>query len=263
MFLEPIFIISFVYTVVVIAVLTSRYSLKRRARALEVAGREMVSNIAHELKTPMTSIVGFVETLQNGAINDPAKAKRFLDIISEEAGRLQTIIDSTLEISRLENLESDTNISEFIFDELIGECVSLLSRSAQDEDIQINTYYKKSERLHVRANKTRIKQVIFNLVGNAIKYNQPHGRVDITVDNKGKNLILSVFNTGKGLRHEHIQRLFERFYRVDDGRTRDVGGTGLGLAIVKRIVNLYDGRVEVESQAGEHVEFIVTLPICI
>lgn len=261
--MDLIVIISCVYFVVIISVLTSRYALKKRTRALELSGREMVSNIAHELKTPMTSIVGFVETLQNGAINHPEKAKRFLDIIAVESQRLQSIIDSTLEISRLDNMDEDTNQSEFIFDELIGECVSLLSHTAQEDNIQINAYYKKSGRIIVRANKTRIKQVVYNLVGNAIKYNHPNGRVDINVDNKGKHLYLSVYNTGRGIQHEHIQRLFERFYRVDDGRARDVGGTGLGLSIVKRIVRLYDGKIEVESQAGEYAEFIITLPICV
>ncbi|MDR1101420.1 MAG: GHKL domain-containing protein [Clostridiales bacterium] len=247
--------------IVIIALAVSKHMLKKRASTLEKSGNELVSNIAHELKTPMTSIVGFVETLQSGAINDPHKAGRFLEIIAVESARLQNIIESTLELSRLDNLEHDKNKQEFDFDEVIAESINLLRQMANEEDIKIDVYYKNSEAVRVNANKVRMKQVIHNLVGNAIKYNKPQGKVDIIVGSRGKNLILQVYNTGNGIAYEHIPRLFERFYRVDDGRARDVGGTGLGLAIVKKIVDLYNGHIEVETQPGESVTFIVTLPI--
>ena len=237
--------------------------LKRHLVKVEQANRELVSNIAHELKTPMTSIVGFVETLQNGALKNPEKAQNFLDIISIETGRLQNIINETLELSRLDNLKEDGNITEFLFDEAIEEVVTSLRPLASQDNISIDVFYTDSERIKVKANKVRISQVLTNIIGNAIKYNLKNGKVEITVSKRGKIVRIKVFNTGRGIKNEHFARLFDRFYRVDDGRARDVGGTGLGLSIVKKILKLYDGRIEVESVPNESATFTITLPICV
>ena len=240
----------------------SNRHLKRRLQKVEQANREMISNIAHELKTPMTSIIGFVETLQNGAIENPEKARNFLDIIAIETSRLHSIIDETLEISRLDNLKEDTNKTEFIADEAVEEVVKSLDPLANQDNISLNVYYTDSKPIRVLANKVRIEQIITNIVSNAIKYNHRDGNVDITVSRDAKNLRIKVFNTGRGIKNEHIATLFDRFYRVDDGRARDVGGTGLGLAIVKKILQLYGGKIEVESIPEQSATFTVMLPIC-
>jgi len=237
--------------------------LRKKIVQTEQANRELISNIAHELKTPMTSIIGFVETLQNGALKDPEKAANFLDIISIETGRLGHIIDETLELSRLDNLKEDNNQSKFSADGAVEEVVMALDSIAQRDNISIKTFYSDSEETIVFANKVRIKQVLTNIIGNAIKYNIPNGKVEVTVSRLAKNLIVKVYNTGQGIKNEHFASLFDRFYRVDDGRTRDVGGTGLGLSIVKKIIQLYNGKIEVESIPNESATFTISLPICI
>jgi len=236
---------------------------QKRLQKVEQANREMISNIAHELKTPMTSIIGFVETLQNGAIENPEKARNFLDIIAIETSRLHSIIDETLEISRLDNLKEDNNKTEFVIDEAVEEVVQSLEPIAAQDNITLNVYYTDSKPIKVFANKVRIQQVVTNIVGNAIKYNYKDGKVDITVSGAGKVLKIKVFNTGRGIKNEHFAQLFDRFYRVDDGRARDVGGTGLGLSIVKKILQLYGGRIEVESSPEVSATFTVTLPIVV
>jgi len=236
---------------------------QKRLKKVEQANREMISNIAHELKTPMTSIIGFVETLQNGAIENPEKARNFLDIIAIETSRLHSIIDETLEISRLDNLKEDVNKTEFIADEAIEETVKSLEPIAAQDNIAISVYYTDSKPIRVLANKVRIQQIITNIVGNAIKYNQKGGKVDVTISQVAKNLRIKVYNTGRGIKNEHIASLFDRFYRVDDGRARDVGGTGLGLAIVKKILQLYGGKIEVESVPEQSATFTIFLPICV
>ena len=236
---------------------------RRKLKTTEQANRELISNIAHELKTPMTSIIGFVDTLQNGAIRDPEKAANFLDIISIETGRLGNIIDETLELSRLDNLKQDNNQAKFSADGAVEEVVIALESIAAQDNISIKTFYTDSEETFVFANKVRIKQILTNIIGNAIKYNIPDGKVEITVSRIAKNLIVKVYNTGRGIKNEHFASLFDRFYRVDDGRSRDVGGTGLGLSIVKKIIKLYNGKIEVESIPNESATFTISLPICV
>ncbi|MDR0930528.1 MAG: HAMP domain-containing histidine kinase [Clostridiales bacterium] len=256
-------IITFMLLIAIGVLFRFNLHYKNKTKLTEKSSNELVSNIAHELKTPMTSIIGFVETLQAGAINDTEKALHFLGIIEVESQRLQHLVDATLELSRLDNLDQDTNILPFLFETIVNESIELLEPQAQKDNIKVNTYYKDAKSINVNANRERIKQVLINLLTNAIKYNLPNGKVDITVSSMGKNLMISILNTGKGVAPNQIPRLFERFYRIDDGRTRDSGGTGLGLSIVERIIQLYNGRIWVESIEGESTTFNLVLPIAV
>ena len=227
-------------------------------KKLEQIRTEFVSNVTHELKTPLTSIRGFVETLRNGAINDEKVAKNFLDIIDIEAERLNTLINDILQLSEIETKQGDTNIATHSFEPLLVDVFSLLQSAADKKDIEL--CYSVEKNLKITANRNRIKQMLINLVDNAIKYNKPSGKVIVKAFRKQGRIVISVKDTGIGIPSEHIDRIFERFYRVDKGRSRSMGGTGLGLSIVKHIVYLYNGDVRIESQADKGTEFIIQLP---
>lgn len=235
----------------------------RRINHIDKVNKELISNVAHELKTPMTSILGFVETLQGGAIEKPDKAKYFMGIIAQECNRLNEIIQSTLDLSRLENLKEDNNQTDFLFEDLLDETLNLTSQLAAQNEIKVQKQFDSHENTKVHANKVRIKQILTNLFSNAIKYNKQGGRIEVEVKTSGKFLVFSIFNTGEGVEPEQIRRLFERFYRADDGRTRKVGGTGLGLSIVKKIVELYNGRITATSKVMHGTTFTVYLPILV
>ena len=209
---------------------------------------EFVSNVAHELKTPLTSIGGFVETLKSGAIEDRAAAQRFLDIIQQETERLNSLIRDILSISNLESLKEDEAL---IFDagEPVRDVFELVRQKAEEKQITLALNQEKGVR--VFADPFKIKQLLLNLITNAIVYNEPGGSV-----------VYKVSDTGIGIPNEHLERIFERFYRVDRGRSRNLGGTGLGLSIVKHIVQFYQGDISVTSELGKGTEFTVRLPVC-
>ena len=203
-------------------------------RKLEQMRTDFTANVSHELKTPLTSIRGFVETLQAGAINNPEMAQKFLNIIMMEANRLTRLVNDILSISKLESGDTEVSLGRLRLDKMADDVCEML--------------------------KDRVEQLLINLIENAIKYNQPGGTVRVSVYGTEKNAYLLVSDTGIGIAEEHIPRLFERFYRVDKGRSRSMGGTGLGLAIVKHIVVSMGGTIEVHSKLGEGTEFSVTLP---
>ncbi|NSW89838.1 MAG: HAMP domain-containing protein [Firmicutes bacterium] len=228
-------------------------------KKLEQIRTEFVSNVTHELKTPLTSIRGFVETLRNGAVNDKEVADKFLEIIDIEAERLYTLINDILQLSEIESRKSDINIETFNIKHTIDECVEILKPEADRKGIVLQTE-NVDDKLLMNANKDRIKQMLINLVDNGIKYNITGGSVFISAYREEGCLIIRIKDTGIGIPEEHLPRIFERFYRVDKGRSRSMGGTGLGLSIVKHIVNLYNGDINVRSQIGQGTEFIVRFP---
>jgi len=228
-------------------------------KKLEQIRTEFVSNVTHELKTPLTSIRGFVETLKNGAIDDQKVANIFLDIIDIEAERLNMLINDILQLSEIETRQEDTNIATHSFEPLVIDVFSLLQSAAYKKDVKLDYFVE--DNLKINANRDRIKQMLINLVDNAIKYNKPGGKVCVKAFRREGRIVISVKDTGIGIPSEHINRIFERFYRVDKGRSRSMGGTGLGLSIVKHIVNLYSGDIRVESQTGKGSEFIIQLPV--
>ena len=227
-------------------------------KKLEQIRTEFVSNVTHELKTPLTSIRGFIETLRVGAINDPEVAEKFLEIIDIEAERLYMLINDILQLSEIETKHKDSNIATHNLQPIVKEVVSLLQGAAQKRNISLLNEVDPA--LLILANKDRIKQMLINLIENGIKYNVEGGNVSIHAHKEEGKIILSVKDSGIGIAKEHLPRIFERFYRVDKGRSRNLGGTGLGLSIVKHIVNLYSGDIRVNSEIGKGTEFVIKLP---
>ncbi len=228
-------------------------------RRLEQVRTDFAANVSHELKTPLTSIKGFVETLQAGAINQPEMAQKFLNIIMMEADRLTRLINDILSISKLESGDDQVTNERIRLDKMASDVVDMLSIHAKEKKITLHTSID-PDPVVIWGNPDRVEQMLINLVDNGIKYNKPGGSVTVKVFDNEKNVNLLVSDTGIGIAEEHIPRLFERFYRVDKGRSRSMGGTGLGLAIVKHIVMSMNGLIEVHSKLGEGTEFLVTLP---
>ncbi len=228
-------------------------------RRLEQVRTDFAANVSHELKTPLTSIKGFVETLQNGAINNPETAQKFLKIIMLEADRLTRLINDILSISKLES-GADNPPREFIrLDKMTYEISEMLSILASEKDVTISCR-ENDEPSFVHGNADQMEQMLINLIENAIKYNKRGGSVNVSVFNSEKTVNLLISDTGIGIPEEHLPRLFERFYRVDKGRSRSMGGTGLGLAIVKHIASNMGAMIEVHSKFGEGTEFLITFP---
>ncbi len=224
-------------------------------KKLESVRSDFVSNVTHELKTPLTSIRGFVETLKNGAIADEAVARRFLDIIDIETERLYFLIQDILTLSEIES-GTDYEVIACNVGKAAREVTDLLEGSKEGVTLiyepvpYIRPYY---------CNPTRIKELLINLLDNAMKYTE-EGKVRLICQEDGDDLLICVEDTGIGMEKEQLPRIFERFYRIDKSRSRKQGGTGLGLSIVKHIVELYNGRIKVESQVGKGSRFEIRLP---
>lgn len=229
-----------------------------RIRKLENMRSEFAANVSHELKTPLTVISGFIDTLKDPGISRQ-DADRFLDIISLESERLTRLIEDVLALSDIENtLAPPASIVDIR--QGVREAAELLQKSAQDKNISLTIELPKN-RIPVAADNDRIKQMVINLVDNAIKYTPEAGSVNVSVLREEQLCVIRVRDTGIGIPQEYIPRLFERFYRVDKSRSRALGGTGLGLAIVKHIVSLLGGHITVESTVGTGTMFEVTVPI--
>lgn len=232
-----------------------------RLRRLERVRRDFVSNVSHELKTPITSVKGFVETLLDGALDNPEDARHFLTIVQKHADRLHAIIEDLLTLSRLEQDDEDT--SGFLeLSSLVGpvkEAVQLCTPAADAKNIPLNLTIGSD--IQARVNARLLEQGIVNLIDNAIKYSEPGESVDITVSRNGNYVLIVVADHGPGIAPEHIPRLFERFYRIDKARSRNLGGTGLGLAIVRHIVQSQGGQIIVDSKLGSGSKFTIQLPL--
>ncbi len=229
-------------------------------RKLEQMRKDFVANVSHELKTPLTSIQGFVETLKAGAAEQKSIRDKFLDIIDIESTRLSTLIDDLLMLSDIENRTRYAAHDEIPVVKSVQEVVEMLSEQAQRKRILI-TLDPPPGLPNLMGNSGWFKQMIINLVDNAIKYTPEHGSVHIDLSTERDSLVIKVSDTGIGIDPEHLSRLFERFYRVDKARSRQVGGTGLGLAIVKHIVIIMGGQISVTSKPGDGSIFTVRLPV--
>lgn len=234
-------------------------------RKLERARTEFIANVSHELKTPLTSIKGFAETLKSGGMDDKQDAFRFLNIIEDEADRLYRLINDILSLSELEQRKAKMVKKEIDVGKAVKEVLSMLKSQSDRKNIELSVNVQEGlENLTGDADK--FKQMLINLVDNAVKYTPQNGKVRVEAYNlpeeTGRDkVVIKVADNGIGIPKQHIPRLFERFYRVDKARSRKVGGTGLGLAIVKHIVILFNGEIEVESEIGQGTEFRITLPI--
>jgi two-component system phosphate regulon sensor histidine kinase PhoR len=229
-----------------------------RLKQLERQREEFVANVSHELRTPLSLIKGYVETLLDGARNDPAVAERFLKIIERNANRLDLLIQDLLTISALESGRMKLELQPVNLRSLAEKVLTDLQAKAENKNV---TLANELPELNANGDVNRLDQVLANLVDNAIKY----GRAEGTVAVGGKRredgrLEIFVRDDGPGIPPEAINRVFERFYRVDKARSRDQGGTGLGLAIVKHIVQAHDGEVWAQSEPGRGATFFFTLP---
>ncbi|MCF7809214.1 MAG: HAMP domain-containing protein [Candidatus Marinimicrobia bacterium] len=225
---------------------------------LEGVRRDFVANVSHELKTPITSIQGYVETLQEGAIDEPDNAERFLGIISKHADRLGQIIDDLLELSRIEEI-SDEDEKYFKPTSVEGLFDSALQNYHVSVKQKKMTIIKEIEAdLTIDANQKLMTHALGNLLDNALKYSEEAGHITLRAYSNGKKVILEISDDGIGIDSEHLDRIFERFYRVDRGRSREVGGTGLGLSLVKHITRIHGAYLEVESLVGKGSTFRMT-----
>jgi two-component system phosphate regulon sensor histidine kinase PhoR len=225
---------------------------------LEKVRQEFLSNISHELRTPLTSIMAFVETLEDGAIDDRENNRRFLSVIRRNAERMNCLISDISELSMIESGNVTIEKSLVRISNIVEDIFASLSARAADRDIELVNAIPGDAR--VFADPSRIEQMLTNLIDNAIKFNIDHGRVSVELKEDAGNSLISVTDTGEGLRPDQLGRIFERFYRVDRGRTREVGGTGLGLAIVKHLARLHGGEVLVTSSLGRGTTFVIKLP---
>ena len=229
-------------------------------RRLEQVRTDFAANVSHELKTPLTSIRGFVETLQAGAIDNPEMAHKFLNIIVMETDRLSRLINDILSISKLESGRDEVATERIRLDKKAYDICEMLTIQANSKNVTLN-YRLNDEPVYIIGNPDRVEQLLVNLTENAIKYNVEGGSVTVQVFESRDEANITISDTGIGIAEENLPRLFERFYRVDKGRSRQMGGTGLGLAIVKHIVRSMNGEIEVHSKLGEGTEFLITLPL--
>ncbi|WP_053956909.1 two-component system histidine kinase PnpS [Inediibacterium massiliense] len=229
-------------------------------RKLENMRSEFVANVSHELKTPLTSISGFIETLKEGAMDNEKVRNRFLDIIDIETERLKRLIDDLLTLSSIENHKIAVKKDPLCIHEVFQEIHVMMKSLADHKEIDYTTEIE-VDLPRIYGDRDWFKQMILNLIENAIKYTGEKGKVKVFVYERYNNIFIMIKDTGIGIPKEHIPRLFERFYRVDKARSRKVGGTGLGLAIVKHIVLSFGGDIKVNSKVGKGSEFTVRIPI--
>ncbi len=228
-------------------------------RRLETMRRDFIANVSHELKTPLTSIKGFVETLLEGALEDKENNRNFLQIIQEHANRLDKLVNDLLSLSHLESKGIVINRSEFNLNNQLNEIVAGFKSQIKSKGIAITSQLPKE--LIISGDKDRLEQVLVNLIDNAIKFNKDKGYIKIFAQDYSGNIKIIIEDSGMGIPQRDIPRIFERFYRVDKARSRQLGGTGLGLSIVKHIVELHGGTVGVESAEGLGSKFWFSLPI--
>lgn len=227
-------------------------------KKLEQMRKDFVANVSHELKTPVTSIKGFAETLMDGAMNNQQTLEAFLSIILKESERLQTLIQDLLELSKIEQQGFKLNLQQVDINKLLDEVNDLLTGRAQAKHIKLE-YNRLSKPVFINGDLDRLKQVFINLVSNSINYTPEDGHVEVVLQDNDEYVRIHVIDSGVGIEKEEIPRIFERFYRVDRARSRNSGGTGLGLAIVKHLVEAHHGNIIVRSDIGKGSEFIIEL----
>ncbi len=227
-------------------------------RKLETVRRDFIANVSHELKTPLTSIKGFVETLLGGALEDRENNRQFLEIIIEHTGRLDNLVNDLLSLSHLESKEITLEKEDIRLRDHLDSIIKGFGSQIKGKNIDVANDLPAG--ISVRADKGRLDQVFTNLIDNAIKFNKEKGSVKVSAQQEGGRIKVMFEDSGIGIPEKDLARIFERFYRVDKARSRSLGGTGLGLSIVKHIVELHGGTVGVESIEGVGSKFWLTLP---
>lgn len=231
-----------------------------RLKKLETMRRDFVANVSHELKTPITSIRGFAETLVDGAAEEKESRDKFLPIILRQSERLQSIVEDLLALAALD-AEDDRRTLELAsanLADVAAAAVQACAKPAADKGMKIES---RAASIETEANAPLLEQAVINLLDNAIKYSPPDTTISVTVERDGADAVIAVRDQGPGIPAVHVPRLFERFYRVDKGRSRNLGGTGLGLAIVKRVALLHGGGVDVKTELGAGSTFFIRIPV--
>lgn len=219
---------------------------------------DFVANVSHELKTPLTLIKGYIETLEDRAMDDKSKSRKFISIIKEHSDRLGNIVDDLLSLSELELSKDCVQKTEFDLKKLIDE-ISLGFERALAKKKQTLTISSQGRDLIIKADRDKIEQLFVNLIDNAIKYTKESGRIELLLQEYDGEFCVTVKDDGIGIPKEHLDRVFERFYRVDKARSRELGGTGLGLSIAKHITIVHNGKITIESELNKGTKVSVTL----
>ena len=226
---------------------------------LERVRREFFANLSHELRTPLTAILAYSETLLTGAINDPDHNTRFLDTLYKHAMRMNELISDISDLSAIESGQIELTLKPVNLRRAVADVVTLLESRRADTSVSITASVP--THLRVQADRTRLEQILYNLVDNAVKFNRPDGSVHITAEQSEGHAVMSVEDTGVGISASDLPRVFERLYRGDKSRSRRTEGSGLGLAIVKHLVQAHGGEVSVSSELGRGSRFTFTLPV--
>ena len=229
-------------------------------RKLERVRRDFVANVTHEFKTPLTAIQGFAETLLAGAIDDPQNRLRFLKIILDHSRRLARLTDDLLELSKMDADRLDLDIRRLSVSQFVQSCMETTERPAAEKDLRISVNLQQALP-DIAADRRRLAEVLQNLLDNAIQYTPAGGQIMVSASGDESEVTFTVSDTGIGIPQADQPRIFERFYRVDVARSREVGGTGLGLSIAKHLVEAHGGRIWVESDVGQGSQFHFTVPI--
>ncbi|ABO68000.1 MULTISPECIES: two-component system histidine kinase PnpS [Geobacillus] len=227
-------------------------------KRLEQIRKDFVANVSHELKTPVTSIKGFAETLLDGAMKDEEALEHFLTIILKESERLQTLVEELLDLSKIEQHGFQLQLEDVDVAEVIAEAAAVFRQKAEEKQIDLRV--EALPGLVIRGDRNRLKQILINLLANALAYTPEHGQVAVEAEEKEKEVLIHVKDTGIGIEEKEIPRIFERFYRIDKARSRDSGGTGLGLSIVKHLVEAHHGYITVASEVGRGTVFTIHFP---
>jgi len=226
---------------------------------LENMRKEFVANVSHELRTPLTSIKSYAETLLDGALEDRELAGKFLSVINSEADRMTRLVKDLLQLSRLDNNQMKWDMQKISFEDLVRNCVEKVKFESEEKN-QTLECFTIGEELEIVADKDRMEQVVLNILTNAIKYTPEGGKITVYIGRMYSEVYVKVVDSGIGIPREDLGRIFERFYRTDKARSREMGGTGLGLAIAKEIVEAHKGSISVASEPGKGTEVTVKLP---
>jgi two-component system phosphate regulon sensor histidine kinase PhoR len=222
--------------------------------------KEYLGNVSHELKTPIFNIQGYIDTLLNGGLEDPTINVDYLNKAEKSIDRLINIIDDLEAITQMESGELLLDIDNFDIAYLCKDIYAALELNASKRNIKLELAKRYDKPVTVRADKFRIRQVMVNLITNSIKYGKDNGTTLITLSYMNDDVIIETSDNGDGIPAKHLPRIFERFYRIDKGRSREQGGTGLGLAIVKHIIEAHQKSIKVESDIGKGTKFTFSLP---
>jgi two-component system phosphate regulon sensor histidine kinase PhoR len=231
-----------------------------RLKKLEKVKEDFVANVTHEIRTPLTAIIGYLETIKNGAIGNIDETKKFVDIILNQAERLNRLVEDLLTLSHIELKELKFNFENVSINAAITNVISLVEAKAKEKKITIHNNVRENFPM-IRADKDKLTQIFVNILDNAVKFTPESGRITIVAKEADAYTAVSISDTGIGVPRDEIQRLGERFYRVDRSRSRDLGGTGLGLSIVKHLMIVHGGRMEIESELGRGTTVSLLFPL--